>query len=355
LGAEEARAKGDIRNMAAKSAALRAKLESALGDRIPAPFTFRERHAFETAPSGVPEIDALTSFMTSPGTTASEASARARASKVMASLAGVTMEDAKGGLPRGALTEIVGPSSSGRTTMMLALMAQMTVREEVCALVDASDAFDPQSAEAAGVDLKQLLWVRCSSPVSDSGRDERTPSKASRHRLEQALKATDLLLAGGGFGLVVIDLGDVPPQLARRVPLAHWFRFRRAVEDTLTVLVVLEQAPCAKTCASLVLSLETNHAYWSQTAEVRDAPKWGAQDLVRGTRKSTGPVPPSPVAVPEASVRRSQLTAPHSRLPRCVPHACLLRGARLDVEVVCSRLQHRPVRSMRTSVEVSAA
>ena len=73
--------------------------------------------------------------------------------------------------------------------------------------------------------------------------------------LEQALKATDLLLQGGGFGLVVVDLGDVPAQAARRVPLTSWFRFRRAVENTRTVLMVVEQEPYAKTCASVVCKL----------------------------------------------------------------------------------------------------
>ena len=70
------------------------------------------------------------------------------------------------------------------------------------------------------------------------------------------LKVTDLLLQGGGFGMVVLDIGDIPPESARRVPLTSWFRFRRAVEPTATVLLLLEQEPCAKTCASLVLRLE---------------------------------------------------------------------------------------------------
>src|SRR5689334_13610311 len=76
-------------------------------------------------------------------------------------------------LPRGALTEIFGPASSGRTSLLLSILAAATAREEVCVLVDAEDEFDPVSAEAAGVDLKRLLWVRCG------------------HHAEHALKATD--------------------------------------------------------------------------------------------------------------------------------------------------------------------
>jgi len=111
-----------------RSAALRAQLESALGGRWPSPFTFRERPRTETVSSGIAPIDLLTGA---------------------------------GGLPRGALTEIFGPDSSGRTSLLLSLLAQMTAREEACALVDSTDVFDPLSAEAAGVDLRRLLWVRC--------------------------------------------------------------------------------------------------------------------------------------------------------------------------------------------------
>lgn len=142
-----------------------------------------------------------------------------------------------GGIPRGALTEIFGPASSGRTSLMLFVLAQATARGEVCALLDATDSFDPESAQAAGVDLKRLLWARCGKKV------------------ENALHASDLLLQAGGFGLVVIDLGDVPPGTARRVPLTSWFRFRRAVEHTPTALLAIEQEPFAKSAAALALKL----------------------------------------------------------------------------------------------------
>jgi hypothetical protein len=180
----------------------------------------------------------------------------------------------------------------------------MTQANEVCALVDASDSFDPASAEAAGVELRRVLWVRCSNSSRRHGNMEKTlanhaeRSEASMHlfrrkyidsslprksgavahndkssvspclrvdnysrrrsefsRVEQALKATDLLLQGGGFGLVVVDLAGIAADAARRVPLTSWFRFRRTVENTDTALVVLEPQPFAKTCASLVIRL----------------------------------------------------------------------------------------------------
>ncbi|MBV9086403.1 MAG: hypothetical protein JOY79_02870, partial [Acidobacteriaceae bacterium] len=73
-----------------------------------------------------------------------------------------------GGLPRGALTEVVGTASSGRSSVLMSVLAAATAREEVCALVDTDDAFDPQSAAAAGVDLQRVLWVRCGEQVSGS-------------------------------------------------------------------------------------------------------------------------------------------------------------------------------------------
>jgi len=152
------------------------------------------------------------------------------------------MDALTGGLPRGCLTEICGPASSGRTTVLLAALAAATRRGECCAVVDASDALDPQSATSAGVELDRLLWVRCV---------ESSPQKC----LEQLLRATDLLLESGGFGMIALDLGDLPPQAARRIPLTTWFRFRRAVEHTQTVLLAIERQSIAGSCSSLLIKL----------------------------------------------------------------------------------------------------
>ena len=203
-------------------------------------------------------------------------------------MSGIAALDAlTGGLPRGALTEICGPASSGRTSVLLALMAAMTSGTprypELCALVDATDSFDPKSAKAAGVELERLLWVRCSKGRCQAP-GERRPEKNRKSQmdaLEQALKATDLLLQGGGFGLVVVDLGDVPAQAARRIPLTSWFRFRRVVENTRTVLVVMEQEPYAKTCASVVVRLSAGGSQLSAVLQ----PALAKTGLGRGTRQ----------------------------------------------------------------------
>ncbi len=163
-------------------------------------------------------------------------------------------DTALGGVPRGCVTDIYGPASSGRTSLMLSLMA--TAREEFCALVDTSDTFDPKSAAAAGVELGRLLWIRCGGNA------------------EYALKATDLLLQAGGFGLVAMDLGDVAPITARRISLASWYRLRRAVENTPTSLVVVEQAPHARACATLAVECTRGRVRWSGTP--------GCSQLLRG-------------------------------------------------------------------------
>jgi len=178
-----------------------------------------------------------------------------------------------GGWPRGCLSEICGPASSGRTAVLLAALAKSTQNGEVCALVDAGDALDPASAEAAGVDLEKLLWVRCGKAVASSqfpvlspcgkqmdrrngdGLDIAAERRGWELRLEQVLKVTDLLLQSNGFGMIVLDLGDIPVRNARQIPLASWFRFRRAIERTPTVLLVVEQQPIAGSCSSLLVKV----------------------------------------------------------------------------------------------------
>jgi hypothetical protein len=176
-----------------------------------------------------------------------------------------------GGLARGCLTEICGTASSGRTSVLLFALAQATQRGEVCALINASDAFDPASAAAAGMEMSRLLWVRCGEtrvvtglrPVRAGQSPATTQSSAENgfgfsrweSQLAQMLKITDLLLQSNGFGMIALDLGDIPARSARRIPLASWFRFRRAVEHTPTVLLVLEQQPIAGSCSSLLVNV----------------------------------------------------------------------------------------------------
>jgi hypothetical protein len=155
------------------------------------------------------------------------------------------------GFPRGAISEIAGPESSGRATLVHSLLASATARLEVCAYVDATDAFDPQSASAAGVVLPQLVWIRCG------------------HDAEHAFKSADLLLHAGGFGVVVLDLCRVPDRTLQRVPISYWHRFRRAIENTPTILALLEREAQAKSCAGLILELTRKNAVWTGSAGFR--------------------------------------------------------------------------------------
>jgi len=207
------------------------------------------------------------------------------------------MDALTGGLPRGCLTEICGPASSGRTTLLLAALAAATRRGEFCAVVDASDALDPQSVAAAGVELDRLLWVRCGD------NSHQAEQRLDEQRLEQVLRATDLLLESGGFGLIALDLGDLPPQAARRIPLTTWFRFRRAVEHTPTVLLAVERQSIAGSCSSLLVKL--------------------------------GFIKPGFIKLGMSE-----------RLQADVPtHAQLLTGVEITAELVRSRLDRKPVRS----------
>ncbi len=153
----------------------------------------------------------------------------------------VEVQDLKRGLPRGAATEITGEPCSGRTSLLHGILAVATQQGEYCALVDASDSFDPVSATEAGILLPRLLWVRCSGNAL------------------HALKATDLLAHAGGFGVVVFDLGDIPAAVARRISLTSWFRLRRAVEHSPTVLIVITRERQLRQCASLVVERSTSY------------------------------------------------------------------------------------------------
>jgi recombination protein RecA len=292
---------------------------------------FQHRSAVELQPSGIGELDAALG----------------------------------GGFPRGSLVELCGPASSGRTSLAFSLLAQATERQEACAFVDASDSLDPMSLAAAGVELSQLLWVRCGDtqgrgpdfkapsyfdpaekemrktrgldsaskkPMPVHGwrhprelmrgvekaipslvgkqtafaesaqlhivascageqveRDRELPRRGFRtprplpplrefdrppqvqsgirgtkpwKRLEQALTTTDLLLHAGGWGVVVFDLGGISWVDARRINLSMWFRFKRAVENTPTILLLVGEESCAKSCASVVLRCRRKADHW---------------------------------------------------------------------------------------------
>ena len=323
------------------AAALREQIESVLAMRIPAALSVLPRSAPELLPTGIAEVDALLG----------------------------------GGLPLGGVTEIIGPVCSGRSTLALSVLAGITGQGAAAAYVDVSDALDPLSAAAVGVELGRLLWVRAGGseeiprlPVTGKrplevrtrsmqdekygrgGSHPRTEMRGIEHaveklfqpkdnpenaeiplfdysprcaeairgrraapspgesqtlteqvtqpkntatersadpklqpfhkfrrrsaakeiwdRLDQGLRATDLLLNTGGFRAIVVDMGDVGPNQARRVPLASWYRFRLQAEKSQAILLLVTQAACASSCASVVLRCREADERWQYANEL---------------------------------------------------------------------------------------
>jgi recombination protein RecA len=253
------------------AAALRIEIERALERRFPAALSPVRRTIHEVYETGIEAVDGLLG----------------------------------GGLPVGAISEVTGPAASGRTSLALAFLAQRTREGRACAWVDVSDALDPQSAAANGVRLRQLLWVRCGDkgagdairhhsganpkfverqpqilglqsprrpplrmtstfknelPAQDTIGARRQGQRWWWARLDQALRATDLLLQAGGFAAIVLDLGDTAPERANRIPLATWFRYRQAAERTQCNLLVLGMRAYAQSAAGVVLECEAARA-----------------------------------------------------------------------------------------------
>jgi hypothetical protein len=152
-----------------------------------------------------------------------------------------------GGFPRGELSEIHGPASSGRTGVLLSLLARTTGTGALAALVDPLDRLDPASAQAAGVDLARLLWLR--GPRGDGG--EEPQAKA----LGEATAAAATLAGAGLFDVVALDLAGAGHG-RRRLPATTWLRLQRLVEHTNTALVLLADGHVACGPGGRALALE---------------------------------------------------------------------------------------------------
>ena len=208
-----------------------------------------------------------------------------------------------GGIPLGSITEIVAPAwtSTGQKTLQTHLLAYATnppdtkatpvgkPQARFCALIDATDSFDPSSAAAIGVNLTRLLWVRCSGHGLKA--------------LEQAFKCVDLLLQGsGGFGVIVVDISGIAEKWIRKVPLTSWFRFSRVVERLETALVFSMPCRAAPSCTALRLTMRAGHVQWSSTSASQQQaccrPQWSL----------------TTAAPTDAKARDTESSPPHSRL-----------------------------------------
>ena len=154
------------------------------------------------------------------------------------------------GLQRGILAEINGARSSGRTALCWHLLAQATQRGEICAVIDLHNAFYPAWAAAAGVALDRLVWVRCNGNA------------------EHAMRAADLLLHAGGFGMVLLDICGANARVLNRIPLSYWYRFRRAIENTPTVFLLCADTHQARS-ASVTVEMRIRQIRWRGKAPFR--------------------------------------------------------------------------------------
>lgn len=205
----------------------KAEIDSEIVDRFPDAFKVQRKPVFEFLPTGVEEVDSLT-----------------------------------GGVPRGVITEMFGLTSSGRTSLMYSMLAYASTHDEICALVDTDNVFAPSAAAGAGIDFDRLLWIRCGSNI------------------EHAFKATDLLLHAGGFGLLILDLGDVPGKDARRIISSWWYRFRRTVENKPTAIIVITQESTTRSCASLTLELN-GAAEWTSALHTKSHQSSKGENIVQ--------------------------------------------------------------------------
>ena len=262
-----------------RAAFSKAEIESEITSRFGSAFKLHEKRPAEVIATGIPQIDAFT----------------------------------LGGLPRGAMTEVFGPASSGRTSFMLSALGHATEHQEICALVDTNNSFDPKSAAQAEINFERLLWIRCAS------------------NLEHAFKSTDLLLQAGGFGLVVLDLGDVAAKDAKRIISSWWYRFRRTLEATPTALVVIAEESCVRSCATLALELKQDTWLWSSSSEGMKSMSHGFTDGFNNgnTRALFRSRPLSPVPTPALKDLRRRINEGP------LPHSNLLQG--LNFQVECRR------------------
>src|SRR5437899_12716064 len=170
----------------------------------------------------------------------------------------------------GTITEIVGALSSGRTSLMIACLRDVTAAAGTAALVDADGAFDPASAARAGVVLSRVLWVRCGG------------------RRDAALAATDLLARCPGFALVVLDAGETPP----RVSLGAAFRLRQAARRARVAVLLVGRRRVAGAGATLALRTRRDTLAWAGS---RRAPtRLGGRRACCQTLRTQAPPSPPP-------------------------------------------------------------
>jgi hypothetical protein len=146
---------------------------------------------------------------------------------------------------RGAVVEVSGAPSTGKTGLTLSLLSKLTMAGEICAVVDATGGFDPCTATLAGVEFENLLWVKCSGDI------------------EKAFMSADYLVQAKGFGCIWLNLNGIPLDMLRMVPKTYWYRYRTRIKETPTVLLVTAREHVTGSASQQIFSFERRGVRWS--------------------------------------------------------------------------------------------
>jgi hypothetical protein len=152
---------------------------------------------------------------------------------------------------RGTLTEVAGGPSAGKTSLALSLLAQLTAAGEICAVVDSSNSFDPRTAVLTGVELEDILWVKC-------GGD-----------LERSFMAADYLVQAKGFGAIWLNLNGLSKQKLRQVPRTYWYRYRTRIKETPTRMIVTAEEPVTGSASQQSFHFTRDRAMWSGSGKFK--------------------------------------------------------------------------------------
>lgn len=148
-------------------------------------------------------------------------------------------------LARGSIVEAAGSATSGKTAISLSLLAKLTANGEICAVVDSNGSFDPHSAVLAGVQLENLLWIRCGGEI------------------EKAFISTDLLIQAKGFGAVWLNLNGLPVDKLKYVPKTYWYRYRTRIKETPTLLIVTAEEAVTGSASQQAFEFTGEQVQWS--------------------------------------------------------------------------------------------
>jgi hypothetical protein len=193
-----------------------------------------------------------------------------------------------GGWRQGEVSELVGPASSGRTSVCVAALTAVTAQGGLGALVDAMDQFDPRAADRAGCDLERVLWVRGPGVTASA-----TPQVLER-ALRQAVRAFDLIVRAGGFSLVMLDVADVPPRVLRSLPPTTWMRVARAAEGGRTACVLMAPMPVGRSARGVTVQLSAACRWSGTSAQSR---RLAGLVVTATTRAAHARVAPTPLVL----------------------------------------------------------